>query len=314
MGALKKVFRRIGGRIKVFTVDSSKLSSKELGKSTAIKKAIVKNIEKLSIINKIKNKSFFHGTIERGINKLKFNNELLGKNESSKIGIWTTDDRLVAKNFASSDVVEYFHKKKHTLTKKDQIEFQRFNPKGGGWVRHWKDKYKKPFIKKDLSQNPPRFNKEKGFDTHYREKDYFGQIMKLKVSVKNPYIINSKKYKSSYSDKLKTRDSFEVMMDKRDKFIPKSIGPKLNGGSSSWDGRMMKPSGVDEKMTKDFMESIRKKGYDSIYIKDTVYDSGPKGKSDQLIVFDDNNLKKISSYYGKNRKKGFLNKKLRNKR
>lgn len=63
-----RIFRRVGGRIRRFTVDSSKISSKQRGKSTAIRKGLTKRSEVLGQLNTLfkgkKDRLFFTQTSE----------------------------------------------------------------------------------------------------------------------------------------------------------------------------------------------------------------------------------------------------------
>lgn len=82
----------------------------------------------------------------------------------------------------------------------------------------------------------------------------------------------------------KPKDTFDLLMRDRDKYV--NYGDK----NISWKDNM-KPLSSSDLSNQKFINKLKEEGYDSIIIKDTIFDSVDGKKHDQIVVFDTNSIK-----------------------
>ena len=216
----------------------------------------------------------FHGT------PFKFNKFEIGKNnntvnETNTIGIWFTDNKKVAKEF-SDKFTEGFMGIEGS--KKDV----------GGTVKEVYLDIKNPKIYKS---KPVSQKITEQIEKLKKDEVPFYKINSLTPDKKRQATENNAKIKKTI-DELKLqhdRDSFEQFMDDRDLFA--FYGNDINKKKGFWEERYVAHN--KEKTNKDFVDSLKKQGFDAMILEKTTYDAqgSEKGEIDQIAVFNPSDIK-----------------------
>ena len=195
----------------------------------------------------------YHGT-NREFNTFVVDN---WRNEASSLWSWFVDNKKIADTFANTEIIQYYYTDPKTW--KDIVTSEKTDSM---WLRE----------NKDLE----------GKSTHYRVIKT-PKIMQLYLDIKNPKV-----YESSPDWKI---DSFELMMDDRDK-VSWATYMVWTKRSESW-----VPYERKEVTSKQFTDHLKDQWYDWIILKNTEYDWWWK-TSDQFVAFEPNQIKSATENVG----------------
>lgn len=207
----------------------------------------------------------YHGSGSPGHNtfqtdtdrKIGMGNTLWGKNETTTLGAWFTDNPRTAESFSKSGYEKFVTRLEWN---KDNVHVYDENAVKSGAIY--------PVY---LSVQNPKVYEPKTKKV-YAGKDHAGNVV----------------------EKDAIDDPFEQMMDDRDEFAvyAGNYGEDVKGKRGYWRQRMAAKDA--EGTNKKFVAKLKAEGYDGIVIRKTDYDSPRKGVTvDQYVVFEPNQIKSV---------------------